>query len=104
MRRCEDNFHYLKITVTSISSSVNIEKRRSLCYEKQVSVLELLVARDIHLLSATYIFFFGRFFEPTMFCQEAKFHPAITQGVQRQLAQDLYNSLKFALQTPHHKG
>lgn len=25
--RCEDNFHYLKITVTSISSPVNLEKK-----------------------------------------------------------------------------
>lgn len=60
MIRCVDNLHYLKVTVTSISSPVNLEKRQKILhYEKQVSVLELLVVRDIHQLSDTY---FCRFF------------------------------------------
>lgn len=41
--RCENNFHYLEMTVTSISSSVSLEKQtKFLDYEKQVSALELL--------------------------------------------------------------
>lgn len=45
-------------------------------------------------------FFLINFFEPTKFCQKAKSHPAITHKVQWLLAQHLYDSLKFALQTP----